>query len=117
MRKAAGILMMLHGVKTIGFFVGFRGETGWVFPDEFLADFLIGVIVAAVFIIAGGVFCLKRKYWIISFASSLLLYTFYVLSYFLPPYSLWFKVLSPLVGIPPIIFVCPRRSEWRKDPA
>jgi hypothetical protein len=118
MRKAAGILMILYGVKTIGFFVGFRSETGWVFPDEFLADFLIGVIIAAVFIITGGVFCLKRKYWKLCFTSSLLLCPFMFFDlYYLPPYSSWFKVLSPLIGIPPIIFVCLRKREWSESQA
>ena len=65
MRIAAGILMIIYGVKAIGTFVGFLSDVGfyWFYhPGYTLALHLI-VIITAAFFTTGGVFCLKKKYW------------------------------------------------------
>ena len=124
MRIAAGILMILYGVKTIGFFVGFLSDVG--FYDFYGSGYSLAlsliVIISAIFIITGGVFCLKRKYWKICFASSLflLLYIFFdVLFLFRVPFELnipfWvnFPLSLPWV-ILPLIFVCLKKSEWQE---
>jgi hypothetical protein len=119
MRIAAGILMILYGVKTIGFFVvnvigwGFL-PIGWGWHHSPLWMHLIAII-SAVFIITGGFFCLKKKYWKICFASSLCLLLYMML------FEFWFRyptyvgiALSIPWGILPQIFVCLRKSEWQE---
>lgn len=133
MRKAAGILMMMYGVRAIVFLVYSLSE-GFVtyhFPWGLI------VIIPAVFVITGGAFCLNRKYWRLCFASSLCLLLFMIGDLNLlfplpvvsapaqsippPPIRLIFPVwvhvsLSLPWGILPLIFVCLRRSEWSKRP-
>jgi hypothetical protein len=105
-RQAAGILMVFFGVTTMGFFVyGIRTQA----YDYDLAFNLL-MIFSTIFTITGGVFCLKRKYWIVCLISSALLpyfATFFWLA--IIPYisSLYF-----IGGIIPLIFVCLRRAEW-----
>jgi hypothetical protein len=121
MRIAAGILMIIYGVKTIGTFVGFLSERGFDFSLDALS---LIVIITAVFFTTGGVFCLKRKYWKICFASSLclLLFMIYDLHLLFPvsfvALNIPFWVLIPLYlppwGILPQIFVCLRKSEWQE---
>ena len=128
MRIAAGILMILYGVKTIGTCAGFLSDVGfyWFYhPGSTLALHLI-VIITAVFFTTGGVFCLKKKYWKICFASSLclLLFMIYDLHYLFPvSFELnipsWVQILLylPPWGILPLIFVCLRKSEWQENSA
>jgi hypothetical protein len=131
MRRAAGILMMLYGVITIVFMVGFLIYFFWGQATEG-SPLLMGLaaIIAAAFIIIGGVFCLKRKYWQLCFASSIVLLVFMILDLlifvpfnpFWPDLPLWvvYFVVVPLslpLGILPQTFVCLRRSEWQKDSA
>ena len=121
MRKAAGILMILYGVTTIGLFVGFVSECG--FHHDYPVVLQLTVItIAAVFFITGGVFSLKRKYWKLCFASSLCLMLFIIFDAYrvfpsrLLPLEPWpfLNFLLPLLGILPQIFVCLRKSEWQK---
>ena len=115
MRIATGILMITYGVKAIGFLVSSLSE-GFI---DYRFPWGLFVIIPAVFIITGGVFCLKRKYWKICFASSLCLLLFMIFDlYFLFPVPLeyipfWVHIpLSLPWGILPQIFVCLRKSEW-----
>ena len=123
MRIAAGILMIMYGVKTIGIYISSIFLYGWDFRGDYfdLALFLISII-APVLFITGGVFCLKRKYWKLCFASSLCLSvfvffdampTFYLLEFLNMPYWGVGSLLLPW-GILPIIFVCVRKSEWQE---
>jgi len=120
MRKAAGILMIIYGVITIGFFVDFVGE--WGFHHDYpLALGLTVIIISAVFFITGGGFCLKRKYWKLCFASSLCLLLFIIFdvhSVFPAQHSLepwpFISILFPLLGIIPQIFICLRKREWEE---
>jgi hypothetical protein len=124
MRKAAGILMILYGLKTIGFVVAYL-IGGWAFlPIGFgwyqypLWMHLIPII-SAVFIITGGVSCLKKKYWKICFASSicLLIYIMLVEFWYRFPNTYVNIPLSILCGILPLIFICLRKSEWLESQA
>lgn len=131
MRKAAGILMIMYGARAISFLVSSlsAGFIDYRFPWGLI------VIIPAVFFITGGVFCLKRKYWKICFASSLCLLIFVIFDLNLlfplpvvsvPPESippppltsifpLWVHIsLSLPWGILPIIFVSLRKSEWKE---
>jgi len=120
MRIAAGILMILYGVKTIVFVVvnligwGFL-PIGWGWYHYPLWMHLIPIISAA-FIITGGVFCLKKEYWKICFASSIYLLIYMMLVEF------WYRFPTTYVNIPlsiplgvlPQIFICLRKSEWQE---
>ena len=125
MRKAAGILMIMYGVKAIGLLVS--SPTGYL--DEKFIDYSfpwgLFVIIPAVFIITGGVFCLKRKYWKLCFASSLVLLLFMIIDFlFLFPFppgdvTYWWvnRTLFPPWGILPLIFICLRKREWSESKA
>ena len=121
MRKVAGILMIICGLTTIGSFVGilivwgFRGGFSG-YPDALLLALRLIAIIAAVFFTTGGVFCLKRKYWKICFATSLCLLLFMTYDlYVLIPFPFYFPgvLILPYLpwGILPIIFVCLRKRE------
>jgi hypothetical protein len=133
MRKAAGILLIIFGVGTIGIsildwvkFNLLRPEpSSGIHPDP-LPGLVLGMeygpfypsliipIILAVFFIIGGVFCLKRKYWALCFTSSLFLH-FWMIAALLGDffyYFWWYGFLFP-VGILPFIFICLRRREWQ----
>jgi membrane protease YdiL (CAAX protease family) len=136
MRIAAGILMIILGTIT-GTFVAFvEVLLGWGDGSMNYASFILFAIIPAVFVIPGGVFCLKRKYWKLCFTSSLLLlfidlYLFIAFNFYYRPtipvntypimipdtsrflisFLIWFVSLS---GILPIIFVCLRKREWQE---
>jgi len=106
MRKAAGILMIILGMATIGFFVyGIQPYYGLAFN--------LLMIFSTVFIITGGVFCLRRKYWIVCFISSLLFPCFVILLWmWILPYGLGLFFIPG--GIISAIFVGLRRREWHE---
>ena len=109
MRRVAGIIMIIFGVTTMGIFVYGGIQDYYHLPFILLMSFL------SVFVITGGVFCFRRKYWTVCFISSLLL------SYTANLYWAW--LLGPLIylfmagGIIPLIFVCLRKREWQEFPA
>jgi hypothetical protein len=74
------------------------------------------MIFSTAFIITGGVFCLKRKYWIVCFISSLYLPYFVILLWFwvFPYGSGWFFIAG---GIISAIFVYRRKREWSESQA
>jgi hypothetical protein len=131
MRKAAGILMIIYSVITIVFMVGFLIYFFWgSAPEGSPLVMGLAAIIAAVYIIRGGVFCLKRQSWGICFASSIVLLVFMILDLliFVPFNPFWpdlpigvvYFVVVPLsitLGILPQIFVCLRRSEWQENSA
>ena len=106
MRKAAGILMIILGMTMMGTFVFALSEGG---IHDYGLPFILFVIISAIFILTGGVFCLKRKYWKLCFTSSLLLLIFCCLFFLFIP-STWFFLPG---GILPIIFVCVWKEEWK----
>ena len=136
MRIAAGTLMIILGTIT-GTFVAFvEVLLGWGDGSMNYACFILFAIIPAVFVIPGGVFCLKRKYWKLCFTSSLLLlfidlYLFIAFNFYYRPtipvntypimipdtsrflisFLIWFVILG---GILPIIFVCLRKREWQE---
>ena len=120
MRKAAGILMTIFSMTTVGIY--FELAKYYVAPPNYLAVTLL-TIFAVVPIITGGVFCLKRRYWRLCFALSLWLLLFMILFLLsLPSIEIRFRYiwvpcfLIPM-GILPQIFICLRRSEWSESQA
>jgi len=122
MRIASGILMISVGIALLFFFVPILSEHGIHTYD--LPFFNLVMIISALFSVTGGVFCLKRKYWKVGFASALLLLVLsglliFVLSVlcslgneYTPPGWAWFPIP---VGILPIVFVCLRKREWSES--
>jgi hypothetical protein len=122
MRIAAGILMIAVGMALLVNFVPRLIEDG---AGSFDLPFVnLVVVISALFFVAGGVFCLRRRYWKVCFASSLLLLVLlaFLLLIFWVLWSLlyapvWWMVVPIPVGILPIIFVCLRRRDWQKSQA
>jgi hypothetical protein len=122
MRIAAGILMIIVGIALLVSFVPRLIEDG---VGTFDLPFVnLVMVISALFFVTGGVFCLRRKYWKVCFASSLLLLALLVLLLFilwvvwslLSPYApIWWIVVPIPVGILPIVFVCLRRREWQRS--
>ena len=112
MRIAAGILLLLLGVTLLIALVLVFIATG--IPAFGLALDLFEILCAA-FLITGGVFCLKRRYWKVCFSSALLAVIIMIL--FLtgpldtPTWLTWFVIIT---GILPIVFVSLRKTEWQK---
>lgn len=104
MRRAVGILMIISGMTAMGIFVhGIQAYYGLTFN--------LLMIFSAVFIITGGVFCLRRKYWIVCFISSLLLpcLVFLLWTWVIPSGLGLFFIAG---GIISAIFVYRRKREW-----
>lgn len=122
MRKAAGIVLTIYGAASLFFGVGgLLSEFRHISEPVLIILFLV---VFNAFIITGGVFCLKRKYWKLCFASALLavlmmIYWIYGFTRFrfppplFPPYLASYLLVLIITGTLPIIFVCLRRSEWQ----
>ena len=117
MRKAAGILLIILGVATIGALVFEMRERGYP-VDVYSYSLLIIITELFVLFVTGGVFCLKRKHWVLCLTSSILLHFSVVV--LLPdffPHSWgdslpgWFPYLMP-VTILPFIFIWLRKREW-----
>ena len=106
MRRVVGILMIILGMTAMGIFVhGIQAYYGLTFN--------LLMILSTVFIITGGVFCLRRKYWIVCFISSVLIPCFMI--------SLWMWVIPAFLtllfiggGIISAIFVGLRKREWQE---
>jgi len=112
MRKAAGIMMVILGLTIMCRYVDVLGKNDVYFE----LHWTLFVIISAVFVITGGLVCLKRKYWVLCFISSLFFNYFVLLicSFEIFPYPYvvnWF--LAP-VGIVPLIFTCLRKREWQE---
>ena len=124
MRQAAGILIIVVGIALLVNFVPLLIEDGVGSYDLPFVNLVM--VISALFFVTGGVFCLRRRYWKVCFASSLLLlvvlalvfFILWVLCLLLPPYGpVWWMVVPIPVGILPIVFVCLRRREWQKSEA
>ncbi len=106
MRKAAGILVIIFGVGTIGTSIYALTEFSLRLDVYSYAKFIITTELLVLFI-TGGVFCIKRKYWGLCLTSSIFLHfwvmvplvDFFPRSWLnsLPP---WFPYLSPVTILP-----------------
>ena len=123
MRIAAGIILIIYGAVSLCFYGPFLIIHLHLFGGD---PFPILLMISAPFIITGGVFCLRRKYWKICFASSIILLLFMIFDVlFRFPYTCWLhpsNLEHPWVSIAttipwailPLIFVCRRESEWQE---
>ena len=77
MRKAAGIILITLGGLFVGGLINILviiniilSSLLMVFIPRPSFVFLLGLVVAAAFLITGGIFCLMRKYWRVCLASA-----------------------------------------------
>ena len=109
MRKAAGITMIILGMAWLGIHV-----SGGAYDPEFH----LLIIMSAVFLVTGGVFSLRRKYWKVCFASALFLFVPLYLWLIVLPDALprlgWLRWVFMPAGILPIIFVCLGKRDWQE---
>jgi uncharacterized membrane protein (DUF485 family) len=131
MRQAAGIILIISGiVGLIGLVIGLTGIYSHLLP--YLPRILLR-IVPIILLIAGGVFCLKRRYWRACLASALLAlfigisstidYLRYVATHKLGPLSdgpismtwgIWILLIAAVIST---IFISRTKKEWQKSQA
>jgi hypothetical protein len=123
MRIATGIIWIIGGAYLMLYW-GFILISHLHLPSY--AAWLLVLVIPGAFAVTSGVFCLKRKYWKLCFASALLavlimIYLIYTLTggFSAPLDRLSVPRLWPFIptGILPIIFVCIRRREWQETVA
>ena len=132
MRKAAGIILITLGVLLaceLNHVLAVDFSPLMVFIKRPSFVFLLGLFVAADFLITGGIFCLMRKYWRVCLASA----SFAVFSvvfnivYFstLSPFSwgwpwsdyiymrwpIWFMLAAAVISV---IFILRMQKEWQE---
>ena len=117
MRKAAGILLIIFGVGTIGTSIYGLREFSFGLDVFSYGDYIITTELLVLFI-TGGVFCLKRKHWVLCLTSSIFLHFWVMVPLadlfprsWLNSLPAWFPYLSP-VTILPFIFIWLRKREW-----
>lgn len=113
MRIAAGFLLLILGIALlIGLVLIFIAGT---IPALLLAIYAVQAL-CAVFLVTGGVFCLKRRYWKTCFSSALVGVVIGIL-YLTGPLDTpgWLDWLVIITGILPIIFVSLRKTEWQES--
>ena len=71
-------------------------------------------IILAALIVAGGVFCIRRRYWVVCLVSALIP-VYFVIRLFMIEYRFmpWEWIL-PVLAILPIIFIGIKRKEWKE---
>jgi hypothetical protein len=109
MRIASGVMLIIVGVYivvgeiTILHVVGSHLFALSVFP-----------IILAALTVVGGVFCIRKRYWVVCLVSSLIPIYFvirlFVIGYRFMPWE-W---ILPVLAFLPIIFICIRRKEWKE---
>jgi hypothetical protein len=112
MRIAAGILMMIIGALLLVCFIVVLIQHSSDFYDPV---FDISFMICGAFLVTGGVFCLKKKYWGLCLASALL--TIFIMTMWSTgSYSslTWLAWVGSILGILPIIFVCLTKKEWKE---
>lgn len=114
MRIAAGILMIIVAIASLVTHIFARSDF-LIYP----LSFNLFVFISAAFLVTGGGFCLKRKYWGFCLASALLLLLIlYLVQAHIIIRLIWLDwyFVAP-AEILPIIFVCVRKREWSESQA
>ena len=133
MRQAAGIILIISGiVGLIGLVTSLSSGNIYLYLLPYLPRILLRIVPIAL-LVAGGVFCLKRRYWRACLASALLAlfigisstidYLRYVATHKLGPLSdgpismtwgIWILLLGAVIST---IFICLRKSDWSESQA
>ena len=119
MRKAAGIILIIYGSVSL-----YTDVMALITHFRHIRDPVLTIffMIFSAFIVTGGVFCLKRKYWKLCFASALLAvlimigWIYWLTRSIVFPHSAlaWCLLLLIITGALPIIFVCIRKREWQE---
>jgi hypothetical protein len=115
MRKAAGIMLMILGaLMLVGCIVLLIDYDINVHNPVFDILFMI----CGAFIVTGGVYCVKRKYWELCLASALVA-IFIMISWLIGSYTYltWLDWIYSILATLPIIFISLRKSEWSESQA
>jgi hypothetical protein len=124
MRIAAGIILIILGAVGVRGMVYFLSMSTLALSSIPLSVVLtvLWYIVPAVFYMAGGTFCLSKKYWRVCLASaSLAVFTgvfalvepFVMLGRFAIPWTAWAAVIGAVIST---IFISLRKKEWQEIP-
>ena len=111
MRQAAGILMVAFALFLL---ITVISDLSHYDVGVYDLAFSLLLIIPTAFILTGGVFCLKTKYWKVCFASALV--TLLIMIMWLTGHaadSIWLAWVVSMVGTLPIIFLYLTKKEWR----
>jgi hypothetical protein len=112
MRQSAGILMVAFALFLL---IDVISAVSHYDVSVYELAFSLPLIIPAAFILTAGVFCLKREYWKVCFASALV--TLLIMIAWLTGHaadSIWLAWVVSIVGTLPIIFVCLAKKEWQE---
>ena len=111
MRQAAGIMLIIFGMFLLNTVISVLSDFG---VYEYAIDLIM--IIPAAFLVTKGIFCLRKKYWRVCFASAWL--AVFIMVMWLtgsPPYALdWLSWVFSILGTLPIIFVYLTKKEWKE---
>jgi len=112
MRQAAGIMLIIFGMFLLNTVISaLRGFDIHVYD----LAFNLFIIISAAFLITGGIFCLRKKYWRVCLASASLAVLIMIM--WLTGYHTslaWLSWVFSILGTLPIIFVCLTKKEWKE---
>jgi hypothetical protein len=139
MRKAAGIILLTLGVLFVCGLIDIlviiniiHSSPLMVFIPRPSFVFLLGLVVAAAFLITGGIFCLMRKYWRVCLASASFAVLFVVFNivyfsawspfywewsewpwsdYIYMGWPIWVMLVAAVISV---IFVLRTKREWQE---
>ena len=136
MRKAAGIILITLGVllayelnHVLAMIIANHFSPLMVVIKRPSFVFLLGLVVAAAFLITGGIFCLSEKYWGVCLASASFAVFFVVFNivYFLDLFPfywvrswsyyiymrwpIWVMLVAAVVAV---VFIVRRKKEWQE---
>ena len=129
MRKAAGIILIVSGmVGLTGLVMSLTGTYSDLLPYLHL---ILWRIATAVLLVAGGVFCLKKRYWGACLAAALVAlligisstidYVRYIGGTHMVPlgavsmtWGIWILLLGAVIST---IFIIRRKKEWQRPQA
>ena len=71
-------------------------------------------IVLAALIVTGGIFCIRKRYWVVCLASALIPVYFVIRLFMIDHRFLPWEWMLPILGTLTIIFICIKRKEWKE---
>jgi hypothetical protein len=123
MRKAAGIILIILGVVVlIGMIIDVINMSGFDFPSARMSV-LIGTlpygIVFGGLLVAGGVLCLKRRYWGVCLVSAVITVSLWIVPVVMMLVeggfsALWRFAIQVPGGLISIVFISLTKKEWKE---
>jgi len=112
MRQAAGIMLIIFGMFLLNTVISVLSDFGIHIYD---LVFNLFIIIPAAFLVTGGIFCLRKKYWRVCLASAWL--AVFIMIMWLTGYHTsltWLSWVFSILGTLPIIFVYLTKKEWKE---